>query len=264
MGVKVTTVAAGDGNPGRPRVQGLFVLFGEHDMSPTLAVDAAALTALRTPAVSAVATRYLAGPNAHRLVVFGTGPQAEGHALAMTCVRDIDDLAVVGRTEEATQAFVERLRAQGLPARAASQDAVSEADIVCTCTSSSTPVFSGARLASVVHVNAVGTHEPDSRELDDDAFSGASVVVESRSAASREAGDVILARRSGAIPPRTAIRELSQVVRRPRRRSGRTIFKSVGTAGQDLVVGQMLLEQMRQGGAASKSPGLWLVDPPQR
>ncbi|HVD02663.1 MAG TPA: ornithine cyclodeaminase family protein [Candidatus Dormibacteraeota bacterium] len=263
LGVKLTTVRTHQNGAALPRIQGLFVLFRLPEMIPTLAVDAAALTALRTPAVSAVATKYLAPPSAHRLVVFGTGPQAAGHVLAVSCVRQLSFVGIVGHTPDKAEALAADLRRQGFPARAAGPDAVAEADMVCTCTSSRTPVYDGVRLLPPVHINAVGTHEPGARELDDVTFRDAVVVVESHDAALREAGDIIMARASGALSPNVALHELGAVVRgeAPIAGARQTIFKSVGTSGQDLVVGQMLLQRLIALGHRQPSGGsaAWLL-----
>ena len=246
LGVKLTTVRTHQNGAVLPRIQGLFVLFQLPDMLPTLAVDAAGLTALRTPAVSAVATKYLAPASAHRLIVFGTGPEAAGHVLAVSCVRQLSFVGVVGHSLDKGEALAAALQRQGFPARAVGPEAVAEADIVCTCTSSRTPVYDGALLPQSVHINAVGTHEPDARELDDLTFLDSVVVVEGRETALREAGDIIMARASGALSADIALHELGAVVRgeAPVASARRTIFKSVGTSGQDLVVGQMLLQRL--------------------
>lgn len=243
LAVKINTLLPDGDRSDRPRVQGIFVVFELPGMAPVLVVDAAGVTALRTPAVSGVATKHLARPDASRLVVFGTGPQAVRHIEAMRIVRDIDCVGIVSRTPESAQRLAAELCRSGITAAAVSADAVAEADIVCTCTTSRVPVFDGSLLQDGVHVNAIGSHEPTVRELDDATFAGASVIVDSVDMALREAGDVIMALEAGALPDADALVPLSSIVRPDTSFTGakRTIFKSVGTAGQDLVTGELLL-----------------------
>src|SRR5213078_4127826 len=117
-----------------PRVQGVYLLLDGTTLAPLALLDGIALTALRTPAVSAVAVRHLATPDAARLLVFGTGPQAWGHVAAVRAVRPIGHVDVVGRRPERVAELVGHCRAAGLSAAAASPGDVAGADIVCCCT----------------------------------------------------------------------------------------------------------------------------------
>lgn len=244
VAVKINTLLPGGYAENLPRVQGVFVIFELPRMTPAMMVDAAGITALRTPAMSAVATKHLARTDASRLVVFGTGPQAVRHVEAMRLVRTISSVGIVGRTRESAERLAADLRDSGVPAAAVSSDIVADADVVCTCTTSRTPVFDGSLLSDRVHVNAVGSHEPTVRELDDATFRGATVAVDSLEMALQEAGDVVMALNSGAIPSVADVLPLSAIVGEVVSTSGatRTIFKSVGTAGQDLVAGELLLK----------------------
>ncbi|MDA8312807.1 MAG: ornithine cyclodeaminase family protein [Actinomycetota bacterium] len=244
LAVKVTSVLPDGVARDRPRLQGVLVVFELPEMTPVMLVDAAGVTALRTPAMSAVATKYLAAANASRLVVFGTGPQAVRHVEAMRLVRDIAWVGIVGRTPESAEPLAACLRASGVDAEAVSSDAVADTDLVCACTTSRTPIFDGSLLPARVHVNAVGSHEPSARELDAATFDGAMTVVDSVEMALREAGDVLAALESRALQSETTLVSLDAVVRgeSPYAGAARTIFKSVGTAGQDLIAGELLLE----------------------
>jgi ornithine cyclodeaminase/alanine dehydrogenase-like protein (mu-crystallin family) len=230
-GVKVVTVAPDNGARDLPRVQGVYLLLDGTTLAPLALLDGIALTALRTPAVSAVAVRHLATPDAARLLVFGTGPQAWGHVAAVRAVRPIGHVDVVGRRPERVAELVDHCRAAGLSAAAASPGDVAGADVVCCCTTARVPLFDSDRLAAHATVVAVGAHEPDAREVDERLVHRATTVVEARSAALREAGDIVLA-------GRTALATLSELVTgrvtvapdRPR------LFKSVGMAWEDLVV----------------------------
>ncbi len=235
VGVKLVTVNPSNPATGKPLINGVYVLFARESLEPVGMVDGAAVTALRTPAVSAVATRHLAAPDASRLVIFGAGTQARGHLEAMRAVREIESLVVVARTEASAADLVEEARGAGLDARTGAPEDVRAAEIVCTCTTSASPLFDGRLLPRGGHVNAVGAYKPDARELDDAAVERAAVVVEAKAAAMAEAGDVLGPLRSGALSP-DAIHELGDVVRGGRPDAGITVFKSVGIASEDLVV----------------------------
>jgi ornithine cyclodeaminase/alanine dehydrogenase-like protein (mu-crystallin family) len=202
------------------------------------------LTALRTAAVSGLATRYLAHPQAHRLVVFGAGVQARSHVESMRTVRPITHVTVVSRTRPAAEALCHAARQAGLSASVGGPEAVAEADIVCTCTTSARPVFDGTRLAAGAHVNAVGAYVPDAREIDAETVRRAAVVVETRAVAFEEAGDLLLAVAEGAITLEHVVADLAELVRGAtiRRPDDITVFESVGMAFEDLVVARAAVE----------------------
>jgi ornithine cyclodeaminase len=239
--VKLVTVAPDNPARGLPAVQGLCVCFDAETLAVRAVLDAAALTALRTAAVSGLATRHLAQPEAAHLVVFGAGVQARVHVEAMRAVRPIADVTIVSRSAARAQ---ELARAVG--ARVGHPTDVAAADIVCTCTTSRSPVVPGRLLQPGCHVNAIGAYKPEARELDDDAVRGALVVVETREAALAEAGDVIAPLATGAIGPDSLV-ELAQVVKGEVGRASsdqRTVFKSVGQAFEDLAVAAAVLERL--------------------
>jgi ornithine cyclodeaminase/alanine dehydrogenase-like protein (mu-crystallin family) len=205
---------------GEPRIQGLCVLFDGETLAPVALLDGIALTNLRTPAVSALAVHRLAAPGARRLVVFGRGPQAHAHAEAMRAVRPIERVDLVGREHDGD---VDAL--------------VAAADIICCCTTAREPLFDGGLVTDDATVVAIGSHERDAREVDDTLVRRASVVVESRASALREAGDVIQAVESGALEEGRLL-TLAQLVRdRSALQAGRPcLFKSTGMAWEDVVV----------------------------
>jgi ornithine cyclodeaminase/alanine dehydrogenase-like protein (mu-crystallin family) len=169
-------------NPGRgvPLIHATYVLFSPGSMEPLAVIDGQALTALRTAAVSGLATRHLARPDAERLVIFGAGVQAQSHLLAMRAVRDVWLLTVVSRTPEKADQLVDRARALDMEASVGTPEAVARTDLVCTCTTSTEPVFDGAILQAGAHVNAVGSYQPHTRELDDETVRRGKIVVETR------------------------------------------------------------------------------------
>jgi ornithine cyclodeaminase/alanine dehydrogenase-like protein (mu-crystallin family) len=227
-GVKVVTVAPG--NRELPRIQGVYLLLDGGTLTPIALLDGIGLTAVRTPAVSAVAVRHLAAPDASRLVVFGTGPQAWGHVRALCAVRPVEHVTVVGRSR--TDEFLARCRAAGLDASAGTPDAVAGADVVACCTTAREPLFPGHLVPDRAVVVAAGSHEPTAREVDGELVARSEVYVESRAAALREAGDLIIPgveRVTGNLAE-LVTGEARAAKDRPR------LFKSVGMAWQDLVV----------------------------
>jgi ornithine cyclodeaminase/alanine dehydrogenase-like protein (mu-crystallin family) len=231
-GIKVATVAPANPARGLPRIQGGYQLFDAETLTPLAVLDGAELTALRTAAVSALAVDELAAPDASRLVVFGTGPQARGHIAAVRAVRPVTDVAVVGRDTTRTDVF-----ASSVDARRGVVADVADADVVVCATTARTPLFDGALLRPSATVVAVGSHEPGAREVDETTVCTSTVVVEARSTALREAGDVTQPLAAGVFDPDTLV-ELASLVRgtvtvdreRPR------LFKSVGMAWEDLVI----------------------------
>jgi ornithine cyclodeaminase/alanine dehydrogenase-like protein (mu-crystallin family) len=245
LGVKIVTVTAARPAPGIPRVNGVYVLFDAAELTVRALLDAASITRLRTPAVSAVAARLLAMPDAEVLVVFGTGPQSRGHVQAMACVRQISRVYIVGSRPVASSELVSELRRQGLDAHAGRPETVAEADLVCTCTASAEPVFDGRLLTPSAHVTAVGSFQPERREVDDYTAAHSAIVVETRGAALAEAGDILIPLRSGLIGEDAIVADLAQLT------SGqvqvnpaqRTLFKSVGVAFEDLVIVQEIVQR---------------------
>ncbi|MBT2447852.1 ornithine cyclodeaminase family protein [Streptomyces sp. ISL-43] len=237
-GVKLAALAPGNAELGLPRISGLYVLLDAGTLLPLALLDAAALTSLRTPAVSAAAVRALAVPDAAHLVVFGTGPQALRHVEAVRAVRPISRISVVARHAGRGQAFAARCAQAGTDAAAAGAGVVADADIVVCCTTSREPLFPGRLVPGHATVVAVGSHEPDAREVDTELVRRSTLVVESRAAALAEAGDVIVPLRAGAVSAAHIAGDLADLVTgrlvhdpaRPR------LFKSVGMAWEDLAV----------------------------
>lgn len=237
VGIKLASVAPGNPARGLPRIQGLVVLQDAATMQPRALLDAAGFTVLRTSAVSALAVRHLADSAAGHLVVFGSGPQAEGHVAAIRAVRPIEQVTVVGRSPEPTERLVDRLTASGLTAAVGTPAQVAEADVVACCTTARTPLFDSTLLRDGVTVVAVGSHEPTAREVDSALVRRALVVVESRTSAFAEAGDILLACQEGLSRDQAVDAELADIVRDPPAASARPrLFKGVGEAWADVVV----------------------------
>ena len=188
-GVKLVTVNPSNPERGLPLINGVYVLFEPGTLRPVAVFDGGALTGLRTAAVSGLATRYMARPDSERLVIFGAGVQATTHLDAMAAVLPIRRVTIVSRTRSRAEELVKGARDAGLDASTGGPDSVADADVICTCTTSSEPLFDGDLLSPGAHVNAVGAFEPHARELDDATVRDARIVVEDRSAAPQDVAE---------------------------------------------------------------------------
>lgn len=245
VGVKLVTLSEFNPQRGLPFLHGVYVLFDRETQRPEAVIDGTELTALRTAAVSGLATRHLARGDARRLVLFGAGVQARAHLEAMTAVRPLEDVVVVSRTPERAAALAERAETMGLRGAVGDPGAVSETDLVCTCTTSAVSVFDGRLLAAGAHVNAVGAYLPNEREVDSETVARARVVVETREVAMAEAGDLLIPIREGVIGADAIRADLGEVVRGAVIRTADddiTLFKSVGMAFEDLIVARAALD----------------------
>lgn len=244
VGVKIASVAPANPGAGLPRIQGHYLLFDARTLTPLALIDGVALTLVRTAAVSAVAANALAAEDAEHLVIFGTGPQASSHLDALRAVRPLSKVTVVGRTPERALHFADVLRrSHALDIKAGERGAIATADLIACCTTARTPLFDGSRLPRRATVIAIGSHEPDAREVDTDTVSGSTVVVESRDVALREAGDVIHALNARALVADDLVSLASLETGRIRVDTSRPrLFKSVGMAWEDLVLASAAYE----------------------
>lgn len=235
LGAKLVTFFPG--NTGIHTHHALIVLFRPETGEPLVIMDGRLITEMRTAAASAVATQWLARPEARILAILGSGVQARSHLEALRLVRSLDEVRVW--SPRSGGAFAER---HGVRATRSAEAAVRGADVVVVATSSRTPVLEGAWLSPGAHVNAVGAVRPDWRELDDAAVRRARLFVDSRDAATKEAGDVIAAG--------TPCVELGEVVdgAQPGRRSPEeiTLFKSVGVAVEDVVAADLVWQAVQR------------------
>jgi ornithine cyclodeaminase len=230
-GVKVVTVAPDNPTRGLPRIQAAYLLFDADTLALRAVLDGTALTTLRTPAVSVAAVLERLPDRPLRVAVVGAGPQATGHVATLAAVRPLEGATYLVRDPSRTP-----LDAVGLGSPRAGE-ALRSADVVVCATSARSPVFDSALLREDAVVIAVGSHEPDARELDAPLLGRATVVVEDVATALREAGDVVLAIAEGTLTPVDLVpmRDVvSGAVAVPADRP--LVFKSVGMSWQDLVV----------------------------
>lgn len=254
LGTKLVSVYPGNPARGLPTIGALYVLSDYETGFPLAVMDAAFVTGLRTAAASAVATKYLAREDSRTLGLFGTGVQAEYHALAVPAVRPIERILVWGSSPEKSAAFARamqpRLRAE---IRAGdSLEAVAACDIVVTGTTATTPLFGPEVIKPGAHVNGVGSHAPAARELDSETIARCRVVVDTYDAAFAEAGDLLLPIQEGRIGKEHIVAEVGELVLG--RKAGResadqiTLFKSCGVAFEDAVTAGLAFERARAAG----------------
>lgn len=236
--------------------QGTVTLFDGETGEVRAVMNASAITAIRTAAVSAVATRLLAREDARVLAVLGAGVQARSHLEAMRLERDFERVRIYSPTAEHARALA--TEAGGAEALGSAEEAVRGADVVVTATSSSEPVLEREWLKPGAHVNAIGGRPPLMRELDTATVAASSFFVDRRESAESEAGDYLAALEEGAIGPGHIRAELGEVLvgsRPGRTASGElTVFRSLGLAVEDLAAAEYVVRRARETGAGVEVP----------
>ena len=224
LGQKIVTFYPPNAERGIPTHMATIFLVDPETGTPLAVMDGRLITEMRTAAVSAAATKLLASPDAKMLTILGSGVQARSHVEALRLVRNFEEIRVWSPTIANAERFAKEIGAKAMSA----EKAVRGADVVVTATSSKMSILRGAWLKRGCHVNAVGACRPDWRELDDDAMKNV-VFVDSREAAMKESGDVIL---SGV----KIYGELGEALagKVPSRANETTIFKSLGMAVEDI------------------------------
>ncbi len=252
MGIKVVSLFNHNAQLGLPRLQALMLLLDGTTGSPLAIMDGTALTALRTGAASGAATDLLAAETADTVAILGAGVQGRTQLEAVCAVRTIRQAWVYDPDAEAAENFCwEMGRALRIPVKATKRpgEALHEARVVCTASTSPVPVFADRELKSGVHINAVGSYRPSVQEVPSETVARATIVVDHRASALTEAGDLILPRQQHLIAEKD-IRELGEIAAgdRPGRTSASevTLFKSVGVAVQDVASAAYIYEQAEQ------------------
>jgi alanine dehydrogenase len=253
IGIKVITVIPRNHGSQYDSHQGSVLLFEPEHGSLVATVDATAITAIRTAAVSGVATRCLAQSAADDLAIIGSGTEASTHLDAMLRVRPIRRVRVWSRNLARARTFAERAGARhnvSIATCETAESAVTGASIICTTTAASDPVVCGEWLNPGTHINAVGSSVATDRELDTAAVAKATLFVDRRESAMHEAGDFLIPCHQGAIGPSHIAGELSEVLagRHPGRRSDDeiTIFKSVGLGAEDVAAAWYVYAECRR------------------
>ena len=259
FGAKLISVFPGNREAGLESHQGGILLFeGEHG-APWALVDAASVTAIRTAAVSGVATRALARHDAGDLAILGAGTQARSHLEAMLAVRPITRVRAWSPTRARLDAFAaEATRSSGVQveAVAGAEAAVVGAEIVCTVTAATTPVLNGAWLVPGAHVNAVGSSGASAREVDAEAIRRSALFVDRRESALNESGDLLGAIADGVINASHIRAELGEVLigTADGRRDDTeiTFFESLGLAVEDLAAAALVAERAAAAGVGAR------------
>jgi len=255
VGVKAITFFPGNEGTELDTHQGAVLLF-EAERGRLLAIlDATSITAIRTAAVSGVATKLLAREDAGDLAILGSGVQARTHLEAMRIARKIRRVRVASKDFGRAKAFAEReskKHAISVEPVSSAREAVTGADIICTCTSSREPVLSGEWISPGAHINAVGSSVPSARELDTAAVKRSRLYVDRRESTVNEAGDFLIAKREGVIDDDHIVGEIGEVLigRLEGRRSPEevTLFKSLGIAVEDVASARHIYEKAKKSG----------------
>jgi thiomorpholine-carboxylate dehydrogenase len=234
IGAKLVTVFAGNAVLGLHTHDAVIQLFRRDTGEPLAVVGGRTVTALRTAAVSALATRLLAQPDSRVLALLGSGVQARTHLAALKLVREFEEVRVWSRTAEHATRFAKETGARALSA----EEAVRGADVIVTVTNASAPILEGRWLKEGAHVNAVGAVGPGKREIDDQAMKNSAVIVESREAAVRESVDIT---QSGASIYSELGELLGGTACRPIARN--TVYKSLGIAVEDVAAARLVYEK---------------------
>jgi ornithine cyclodeaminase len=250
MGLKIVSVFPGNHGTDYDSHQGAVMLFDTDHGCPLAMVDASAITAIRTPAVTALATRLLAKKDAGDLAILGSGIQARGHLEAMLQVLPIRRVRVwslpLDQARQFAAASSKRLGIR-VEAMETSQDAVKGADIICTVTAAPEPILFGESVSAGAHINAIGACIPTTRELDTAAVVKSRLYVDRRESTLNEAGDFLIPKKEGSITDKHIIGEIGEILagKVPGRQSENeiTLFKSLGLAVEDLAAAHYVYQK---------------------
>lgn len=256
LGMKLISVADAPPTPDQ-KIQATFLVLDPVSGKPKTAMSAAHLTEVRTAAASALATRRLAREDARVLGVFGTGRQARAHLRVLRLVRNFSQFLVSGLDPGISQEFAQQM-AKDLNAPVESvysRACAAESDVLCTCTTSKTPLFDGHLLRPGTHVNAIGAFQPNTREVDSVTILRSRVVVDTYEGAFAEAGDLLIPMNEGTITRGHILSDLHELLsgkKTVRRHPDEiTLFKSVGVALEDLVAAELVAGHTSAAGSGS-------------
>jgi ornithine cyclodeaminase len=251
LAVKVVSLFPNNPNRGLAFIQAAVLVLDAETGRPTALIEGSSLTAIRTGAAGGAAIDLLALPQSHVIAVFGAGTQGRTQMEAACTVRKIETAFIYDPNPRLAQAFVDEMAGRGpipkdLYVAQNSAEAVRDADIICTATTSTKPVFADGDLKAGVHITGIGSYTPTMQEIPAETVKRARVFVDSRTASLVEAGDLIIPLQAGVIDEAHVSNELGEIILG--RRSGRgsaqeiTFFKSVGVAVQDALAAQLALE----------------------
>lgn len=260
FGMKAICVFPGNPAIGKDAHQGAVMLFSRETGEMIALMNASEITAIRTAAVSAVATRLLAREDAHELAIIGAGVQARTHLAALDAVRSIKHARVACRNIEHAHEIAREMQPRfSFPIEPVktNEEAVRGADLIVTATSSQEPVINKDWISAGAHVNAIGTHSPNSREIDSATMAASRIFVDRRESTLNEAGDYLLAAKEGLIDADSILAEIGELLIGTKH--GRnsvneiTLFKSLGLAIEDVACAEYLYQK-----ALSQDFGTWV------
>jgi alanine dehydrogenase len=259
MAVKIVSVFNDNPTKGLPLIHALVVVVDATTGRPTAVMDGTVLTALRTGAASGAATDLLARQDARTAAVFGAGAQGRTQLEAVCAVRPIREARVYDVSPKQAAAYADEMSQRlSLPVKAAETpaEAVRQADVICTATTSSSPVFDDADVRPGTHINAVGAYTPRMQEVPAETVLRARVVIDHHEASLAEAGDLLIPLGQGLMTEAHIYAELGEIVagRKPGRASSEeiTLFKSVGVAVQDVAAAAAVLEAAQRLGLGTE------------
>jgi len=241
MGIKVISVFRANKDAGYPSHQGVVMLLDAEHGQPLMIFDASEITAIRTAAASALATALLSRENSKLLAIIGSGEQAQRHIESIRLVRNIEQINLWSRSEKNAFRLAKKISSRyavPITTTKTAQQAVENADIICTVTSSPQPVVMGDWISRGTHINAVGSSTPSSRELDTAAIVKSKLFTDCYDSLFNEAGDFLIPKKEGALTNDHVNGELGEVLTGVK--NGResedeiTIFKSLGIAIEDI------------------------------
>lgn len=255
IGLKAISVFPGNAAKGKDIHQGVVLLLSPETGELMAMMNASAITAIRTAAVSAVATDLLTNPDAGELAIIGVGVQARSHLKAMSEVRPIKRCRVAARNIERAQAFASEMQDKfSFPIEAVNsvQEALKGSDLIVTATTSSEPVLKREWISPGAHINAVGASTPNAREIDSETMASASLYVDRRESTINESGDYLFALQDGAITADHIRAEIGELLigEKPGRTSPNeiTLFKSLGLAVEDVAAANFLYNKANESG----------------
>ncbi len=251
FGIKVVGLNPQNPNRNLPLIHASILVLDANTGQVSALTEGAWITALRTGAGAGLATKLLARQDAKKLLVFGAGTQAKTQIEAVCSVREIDSVKVISRTKEKAKAFCAKMSVVlNKPVSLGDLSDLKDADIICTATTSSTPLFEHRQVAKGVHINAVGAFTSEMAEVPAETLAAAKIYVDRTDACLEEGGDVIQAIRKGAIAAEDICGEIGALA--AGKIQGRntsediTFFKSVGSAAQDMAVAKFVVKKAEE------------------
>ena len=256
-GMKLVTVMNANPAKNLPLIHSKYLYVSAETGEILSLMDAEILTGLRTAVVSALVTDLLGKSGGRTMAIFGTGVQAWNHVEVFTKLFSIGEVLVYGLTPELGEEFAERVeRKLRKPSRRAILNELKRAEIICTCTTNSTPMFELKDIGKNVHINGIGSYRPNTREIGSDVMANATIIVDSYEGALKEAGDIVIPLSEGSIQRDTIYASIDELVSEtkpaPDVENRITVFKSVGMALEDLVAADLAYRNAREKGLGTE------------